>query len=297
MSKRASPAVIGGFVVAAIALLIAGIFLFGGARYFHDTIPVVVYFDGSVAGLRVGAPVKFRGIPIGTVKSMRIDVMGAVDDPEHITIPVLLDIDKDELEAYGIKDLGLMDRAKMNVLVARGLRAQLASESFVTGVLYVALDVRPGTPARLMNDPNYPEIPALRSPREAIPNKLEQMLTNLAEVDFAKLVGSAETTIQSANRLLSSPDLGRAVERLDELTKHVDDLASHLDAAGRELGPAATELRSAAASANKLLAPAGQVARQLDRTMHEIEVAARSVRRLGDQLGRDPGAIVRGGKQ
>jgi paraquat-inducible protein B len=297
MSKHASPAVIGGFVVAAFALLVTGILLFGGARYFHETVPVIVYFDGSVAGLRVGAPVKFRGITIGTVKSMRIDVMGAVDDPEHITIPVILEIDQDLLASHGVTGIDLNDRERWRTLVARGLRAQLASESFVTGVLYVALDVKPEMPARLMNDPDYPEIPTVRSLREAIPSKIEQVLTNIADVNFPKLASSMETTIASANTLLTSPDLARAVARLDEVTKQVSELTTNLNASARELGPAATELKSAAASASMLLAPAGEFARQLDRTLREIEVAARSARRLGDQLARDPGAIVRGGKQ
>lgn len=294
MSKHASPAVIGGFTLTACALLLAGIFVLGGARYFHDTAHVIVYFEGSVAGLRVGAPVKFRGIEIGTVKEMRISMSGAVRDPTRIRIPVLLEIDEDSLRAQGIPKTDLDDRAQLDILVAQGLRAELATESFVTGVLYVALDIKPETPAHRVHDPTYPEIPPIRSAREAIPADVNRVLANLAEVDFAGISESMRSTIDRADRLLASPDLARSLARLDQITKHVDQLVLHVDRTTRDLAP---ELEGAAAQARKAIGPDGQIARQLTRTLHEIEVAARSLRRLSDQLGRDPGAIVRGGSQ
>ncbi|HEX8110463.1 MAG TPA: MlaD family protein, partial [Kofleriaceae bacterium] len=169
MSKRASPANIGAFVVIALALLVTAILILGGGRLFRTTAAVIVYFDDSVGGLRVGAPVKFRGIEVGTVKDVRINMAGVALDPHHVLIPVVLEIDERQLRERGAPALDLRDPKQVQRLVDQGLRAELALESFVTGVRSVELDIRPGTPARLVHARTYPEIPPVQSPTQAIP--------------------------------------------------------------------------------------------------------------------------------
>jgi paraquat-inducible protein B len=180
--------------------------------------------------------------------------------------------------------------------VAQGLRAQLASESFVTGVMYVALDVRPDTPARLVRDPRYPEIPPVRSATEGITDKVDQVLTKLASIDFAELASSARTLVQHADDLVTAPGLTRALARLDTLQTHLDQLIQHVDATTGQLAPAIADLARASSSTSKMLAPEGHLATQIDATLRDLQLAVRSVRRLADQLSRDPGALVRGGR-
>ena len=70
MRKRASPTLIGAFVVGAVVLAVVAVGVFGSGRYFRKVYPYVVYFGGDVNGLKVGAPVKFRGIQVGDVRSI-----------------------------------------------------------------------------------------------------------------------------------------------------------------------------------------------------------------------------------
>jgi paraquat-inducible protein B len=295
MSKQASPAVIGGFVVAAVAIVLAAVFVLGGGTLFHKKVRVVVYFDGSVSGLRTGAAVKFRGIDIGSVKDIRINMPGVFRDPQHVRIPVLLEIDQDRLRSRGVEQVTL-DREHIRQLVQLGLRAQLETESIVTGVMYVAIDVRPGTPVVLSGRGKYPEIPSLPSLREELPGKVQDILTNLARVDLAKLAASATTTLDRANRLLEAPEIERAVTRLDSITQHADKLLVELDGLSHSLRPAVDNLGQTATAARNALTPAGPLASQLDATLQEIRNAARSLKRLSDHLDRDPGAVLRGGK-
>ena len=65
MGRKANPVIIGAFVVGAVALAVVGIVIFGSGRLFADTTPFVMYFTGSVDGLSVGSPVKFKGVEIG----------------------------------------------------------------------------------------------------------------------------------------------------------------------------------------------------------------------------------------
>jgi paraquat-inducible protein B len=295
MSKQPSPALIGGFVVAAVALVLVAVFVLGGGALFHEKARVVVYFDGSVAGLRIGAPVKFRGIDIGSVKDIRINMPGAMRDPRHVRIPVLLEIDQDRLRSRGVEEVEL-DREHVRQLVAMGLRAELATESLVTGVLYIAIDVRPETPIVLSGTGRYPEIPSVRSAREAIPGKVQDILTNLARVDFARLGDSLDRLVDRADRVLGSPELERAVNRLDAITAHADRLLVEVQGLSRNLRPVVSDLGQTATAARSALAPAGTLGTQLDATLREIQSAARSLRRLADHLDRDPGAVLRGGK-
>ena len=74
MSKKISPALIGAFVLGALVLLIVAVIAFGSGQLFRKTQEFVLYFDGSVNGLHVGAPVKFKGVEVGSVKDIRLEM-------------------------------------------------------------------------------------------------------------------------------------------------------------------------------------------------------------------------------
>jgi paraquat-inducible protein B len=293
MSKHASPAVIGTFVVTALALVVLTVLILSGGRLFRHTARVIVYFDSSVAGLRVGGPVKFRGIDVGTVKDLRINMTGAVRDPQHVRIPALLEIDEGRLSSQGVT-IDLDDQKQVQQLVGLGLRAELATESLVTGVRYVELDIKPNAPARLVHDRRYPEIPSLPSLTETLPDKVDQILTKLADLDVAGLARSMRATVDDAGELVRSPHLARAVANLDKITANLDRTVNQFATAAQDLRPAIAEAKDTVRSARKT---SERLSSQLDTTLHDVGDAARSLRRLADQLGRDPGALLRGGKQ
>ncbi|MGH6920998.1 MAG: MlaD family protein, partial [Geminicoccaceae bacterium] len=209
MSKQASPTLIGAFVVGAIALVVLGLLVFGSGRFFADRLTWVTYFPGSVKGLRVGAPVNFRGVRIGEVT--RIQVLFDEKDGSML-IPVVMEvvagqvtvidqIDGQRGEATGIEDL-----------IARGLRAQLQTDSLVTGLLSVDLDVYPDMPVeRVRIDgagfSDYPEVPAIPSRMEEleqslgavmqeIPGLLEDVRGLLTEVTTGTTAGNIDRILQ-----------------------------------------------------------------------------------------------------
>ena len=143
MGKRANPAIVGAFVVGAVVLAVVGVALFGSGRLFRTTYEYVMYFTGDVNGLKIGAPVKFKGVEIGRVQDILLNVsqMNVFDSsaPQaaagKVRIPVIIEIDQDALSEKGghIKP----DPKTLKLLIDRGLRGQMAMESFVTGLLYV----------------------------------------------------------------------------------------------------------------------------------------------------------------
>ncbi len=72
MAKEANKTLIGAFVLGAAALIVAGILLFGGGRFFKKSVKIVAYFDGSVKGLGVGSRVQLKGVTVGQVKDVRL---------------------------------------------------------------------------------------------------------------------------------------------------------------------------------------------------------------------------------
>lgn len=299
MSKRASPTLVGGFVIAGLTLALSMIILFGSGRWFRDTARVIVFFEGSVNGLRIGAPVKFRGIEIGSVSDIRINMSGALRDPRNVRIPVVLELDKKRLTAEGVERHDLDDATEIRALVHSGLRAELATESFVTNVRYVALDLKPDSPAVTQTELAlpFPEIPAVRGLIEQLPDKIDSMLARLSEVDVGGIARSVQATADNARDLLASPHLRRTLESMDTLVRNANRTVAALNDVASSLQPVAAELTETAKSTRQIVSPDGALANRVSGALRELEAAARSMRRLADHLNRDPGSLLRGGRQ
>lgn len=240
MSKPVNKAVLGGFVVAAIALFIAGVLVFGSGKFFKETVLRVMYFQGSVKGLNVGAPVLFRGVKIGSVKeiSLHWDL-----EKKQMDIPVVAEIEPNKFNVVG-GPLQTKDPAKQNrELIEQGLRAQLETQSFVTGQLLITLDFHPGTPVTLHKDAPYLEIPT-------IPTTLQQIEKTLEELPLKEMVEKLASAIDSLDKLVSSPELKESMASLDLLLKDVRKLVQNFD---RQVDPLASDLKGAIGDARKLM--------------------------------------------
>jgi len=313
MSRRVSPTLIGAFVLGAVLLSVAAVVLFGSGRYFRRTYRFVMYFGSSVNGLRVGAPVKFRGVEVGSVTDIRLPLER---DMEVGRIPVLIEIDPAKLTSRGATETVLTDPKVFNALIAHGLRAQLQLESFVTGVLFVSLDLFPGTPVTLARPPGshdyrYQEIPTQPASLEKARGALDQVLAKLAETDFKGLVDSARQAMSGVNQLVNSPDLKRTVGSLDEVTHRLGEAATNVSHLAARLDTNAAslsgDLRQTTVEARAVIKQAGDAIQrtevtindsptfyELDRTLQEVSAAARSLRLLTGYLERNPKALIFG---
>jgi phospholipid/cholesterol/gamma-HCH transport system substrate-binding protein len=153
--NRANPKVIGAFVVGAVALVVIGVLLLGGAQWLTQKRTFVAYFEGSVKGLNVGAPVEFQGVRVGSVTDIQLQFLTA---EKEFRIPVFIQIEPDKMTEVG-RRIELHGQL-LKPLVERGLRAQLEMQSIVTGQLAVQLGFHPDTPIRLVQlvmikYPNY----------------------------------------------------------------------------------------------------------------------------------------------
>ena len=288
MNKKISPAMIGAFVLGAVALIVIAILVFGSGRLFRQTRDFVLYFDNSVNGLRVGAPVKFKGVEVGSVKDIRLQLeQGA----EVNKIPVIIEIDLEKLTSRGATlDITVNREAFRKAIVDRGLRGQLAMESLVTGLLFVALDFFPGTPINLVQQENadnkYPEVPTLPTSLEQAKGAVDRILNKLDEIDFKELGANLQATLKGVNRTVNSPEiesvlrsLARVMPKVDEAVVNIRNLAGTTEDKVKVL---ADDLQHTSADARLALKQAGDALKQTEETMKRAEAAVTNIETLSD---------------
>jgi len=197
MSRKVNKTAIGVFVVGALILLMVAIVVFGSGNLFKQTNKFVLYFDGSVKGLSIGAPVVFRGVSIGTVKDISLIYDSKAGT---ITLPVIVEIEEDRIK--GAPSFGELGGDKK--MIALGLRGGLEVQSFLTGQLMISFDFYPDKPAKLRGIlKGYPELPTLPTSPDMF-----QTLQNLPIKEIAK---NLEATTQGINKLVNSSDIPRSL--------------------------------------------------------------------------------------
>lgn len=293
-SARGNPLLIGGFVVGAALLAALAAILFGSGRLFETRTRFVSYFDSSVQGLDVGAPVIFRGVQVGDVESI-----GAIIDQDtfQVAVPVYFELVRGSVTVRGVEEGGV---ANMGRLVEQaGLRAQLKTQSLITGKLYVGLDFHPEKPADLKGlDPDVPEIPTIPTALEEAESQVRALLARLEEMPIEELVESLASAAAGADRLLNKPELAQAVDRLNATLGETRALVATLDARVGGLADRADasleEIQRLAASLDALVKPGSPLEYQLMATLGELESAARSFRQLSDELSQQPESLLFG---
>ena len=258
-----------------------------------DTVIVtyVLVFKESVRGLPVGAPVDLRGVTVGEVTKINVEL-----DPhkKEFAMPVEVQFYPERLRARyrNNNDHGknMDSRTLLNAIIENGFRAQLRSSSLLTGQLYVALDFFPNAPPAKMNwsknPPEFPTIPASLEQLQAILMQIAQKIEKLPLEELAgdarKAVQSLDTTLKSADKMLRQVD-GTVVP---EVRTTLDDVRKTLD-----------EFRKAVGGAKQALSPDAPLQHDMRDAMRELSRAAQALRGLAEYLDRNPEALIRGKKE
>ncbi|MDQ1335261.1 MAG: hypothetical protein QG552_2211 [Thermodesulfobacteriota bacterium] len=218
MAKQASKTVIGVFVVSSIAMLIAGVIIFGSGDMFKKTMKFVMFFEDSVKGLSVGAPVIWHGVEVGSVSSV---VLKANTKKLTVDVPVVIEVDPSRMEIEGERINKPAENMKL--LIAKGLRARLALQSFVTGSSMIEVEFFPNTPVRLTGlDNRYPEIPTVRSPMDKLAQKLE-------DLPIEKIAGKLVDILDNLDKLLGDPEIEEIRHNLNAASQKLDRLLGNAD--------------------------------------------------------------------
>ena len=265
-------AVIGAFVVGAVALVVVGVIVFGGGKMFEETNRYIMFFEGSVKGLNIGAPVTFRGVKIGSVVDITLRANPVNMD---FRIPVVIEIEEDKVEET--TELRESDKEAVNKMIDLGLRARLDMQSMVTGQLLVNLEMLPDEPERLVGGQHqYQEIPTVPSSFERIAKKIE----NLPIDEIVNKVSSSLTALEA---LLNNPALTESVKHLSQATANAEDLTAKLD---QKITPLVDSFQRIADHADQLILNVNDqiqpLAGEARSTLKNANAAAESVRSAAD---------------
>jgi paraquat-inducible protein B len=312
MARRFSPRKVGIFVLAATALGVAAIIYLGSSRIFQSKVRFAVVFSQDIAGLEVDSPVKFRGVPVGRVASIHLSI-GSPEAPlRELFMPVIIELNPSRIREIGeTTDLG--NPAVVRTLVAHGLRARLALESFLSGRRYVDLDIvadapppePPPFPLRYPVIPVYlePSLMALQADAAKLMGKLQALDLEGLVVDLraaaagvARASGRLEDAGRGVPRTLESMDRALAAIRdaARALEKEVPSVAGDARGAMQRLAAAVDQMDATLREVKLSLSPGAPIPAQLEQTLREVGQAARSLRVLADSLERDPSQILRG---
>jgi len=267
-------AVIGAFVVGAVALVVAAVVIFGGSKMFRETERYVMFFDGSVKGLSIGAPVTFRGVKIGSVVDITLRA-----DPETLafSIPVVVDIDKDSVERTS--EIKLHGAEIIDRLVEKGLRAKLDLQSIITGQLLINLELMPDEPVKLSGVAHhYHEIPT-------VPTTFERIARKFEDLPIEKMVDEASAALKAIEAVVNDPALPEMVHRLNETSANLQELTAKLN---RRADPMAGSFQNIADQADESLerlnATFERIGRAVDAFAHLAEGAQPAVDSAGQVL-------------
>ncbi|SFU31270.1 PqiB family protein [Pseudoduganella namucuonensis] len=234
----------------------------------------VFYFDQSLRGLSPGAPIDFRGIVLGEVRSVGVEF-----DPakKSFRMPVTVDLYPARLGKRFQQALAAdPDKAGPAVLermVSRGLRAQLRTGNLLTGQLYIALDFFPNSPAVKLDVDQYPlEVPTIPNSLEELQTQLSSIARKLDKVPFDDIGNNLNATLKNANALFKQLD-----------AQVLPEMKSTLGAAKQTFG-----------AAEQILQKDSPVQSDLREALQQLTQTMQSLNALSDYLERHPESLLRG---
>ncbi|KPJ75878.1 MAG: hypothetical protein AMS19_13555 [Gemmatimonas sp. SG8_23] len=239
----------------------------------------LVYFDDSVSGLVSGSPVEFRGIKLGEVLEVDVELDRRTGD---IRIPVVIEIEPERL-GLTAAEIAEDDLGRMSTLVERGLRARLATGNILTGQKVVAFDFVAGAePAEIQIGSTYPVLPSARGGLEAITERVARIVDKVDRLPIESIGANLDEVLENlASTLATMQDLAGTAN---------SDLLPSLSAS---LG----KLESTLSSADSMISPDSAIASELERLMGDLAATARSLRSLAERLEEHPEELLRGKRE
>jgi len=324
MSIRANPTAIGAFLIGAAVIVVAGAAVLAGSTWFQRRSTFSSYFSESINGLEVGAPVKFQGVPVGTVTDILIQI-----DRQHKTfqVPVLYEVDLSKLRTVRGTFVDLADSTVRLAQIAEGLRTQLQMESIVTGQLYLELsyDTAAAPPVLEPRVTTWPELPTTPSLMAALGtgagsvvadviNVLFQVNKILGEIDMPEINAAVVATAQSVQRLVDAPEIRAALKQVPEVTAQVTrtmtaveklavttegavgPLAIQAERATAELASSLQAMRKTLAETQGLLSMDAGIGYEIQAVLASMKQAADALQLLATTLEQSPDILLRGKK-
>ncbi|MEE9194190.1 MAG: MlaD family protein [Thermodesulfobacteriota bacterium] len=264
MSSKANNFKIGLFILIGMIVTVIGIILFGGGKFFREKYTIETYFDQSVQGLDVGAPLIFYGVQIGDVNDIHFVFNDYKTNKQYVLVraniyPDLVRGGGGRRLADKYDDIGVF----LKELVKNGLRLELASQG-ITGVAFLNMvysepDKFPAFDIEWK--PEYPYIPSKPGTITIITEAIENL-----SVDMDKLVLELRESVKDANIAKISTDLDKLLNNLDRTSMNINTILE-----SEEVGSSLKHLSNTLANIDKSTTNLPQTLSELSKIMLNIK--------------------------
>ena len=333
MSKQVSPTLIGSFFLAALALVIIAVLMFGGGNYFEKKDQFVLFFhaENNLNGLNVGAPVKLEGVKIGEVKEVAL-----LFDEKTLEIikPVVIELDYENIlddetdEDFDPKVEGKEKELSVKNLVNKGLKAQLKSQSMLTGLLYIEFQFTPQDEVVMtgIDFRKLKELPTTTNATEDIKREAQKVVDRIGKLPLEEIVEDLAVNMHEIKVILTSQSLKENRQGVNQSIKEMEKLLINLNENftplmlnlngtmkdtrvvvqefSREIKPVLNSLEKTLNTATDLLSESQFAVRSFEelsspeaplwQALEALKEAAESTKNLTDTLERNPESIIYG---
>jgi paraquat-inducible protein B len=330
MSNPVNPYTIGLFMIGALMLLIVAVMIFGGGQMLKQKSEYVIYFDSALNGLNVGAPVTLQGVQVGTVKEISLELD---KNAARIIKPVVIQLDSEmvlDAEGKPFQAATTPEERKENAkrLIDAGLKAQLQTQSLLTGLLAVEFNFHPKDPVKLtgLHYKDLAELPAVPTTEDQIKNTADEILRKIRQLPLEEMVTDLSATLKAVRDIATSDELK---QNRQALTKTLDETEKLMATMNHNLSPLLNninitmsdtqtlvrqfthDMKPVLAATEKTLATANSVLLESKTSLGSVETlaapdaplwqslealreAAESTKELTDYLQRHPDSLIYG---
>ncbi len=333
MSKQVSPTLIGSFFLAALGLVIIAIMMFGGDNYFKKHHQFVLFFhtENNLNGLNVGAPVKLEGVQIGEVKEVAL----LLDEKTlEVIKPVVIELDysniinDDDIDENFESKEGEAHNKSVKSFIKKGLKAQLKTQSLLTGLLYIEFQFTPQDEL-VMSGKNFrdlPELPTTTNATEDLKREAQKVVNRIRKLPLEQIVEDLAVNMNEIKVILTSQSLKENRQGVNQSIKEMEKLLINLNENftplmlnlngtmkdtrvvvqefSREIKPVLNSLEKTLNTATDLLSESQFAVRSFEelsspeaplwQALEALKEAAESTKNLTDTLERNPESIIYG---
>jgi paraquat-inducible protein B len=330
MSKKANFFAVGVFVTTAAVLASFTVVIFGSGLLDKEMNTYLATFHGSANGLKAGSKVKAYGVEIGVVDEVLLHRLPGGDS---IVIPVLFSIDRNRVKGLFGEVIDEPKEVREASALAHGIHAKLATESLVTGMLYIDLSLEPHTEGYVLESERfaaYTSVPTVPTEIESLMRQMEVIVDNFAQTDIVGLVAQTEGVMVDLRQDLADIDfkgIGEDVKgivsetrgklnspEVEQLTRHFLQVAESLsrlgllfdqraegsidqfDASLGQLRSSLAQLETTSRNADAWLSPDSAMYEETAGALDRISDAATALNALIDYIDRNPNALITGRK-
>ncbi|WP_228124850.1 MlaD family protein [Candidatus Methylospira mobilis] len=319
MSKPVNPYSIGVFLVGALALAVIALLIFGGGQFLKTKEEYVIYFDSALNGLKIGAPVTLEGVQIGAVIEIALEFD---QQTTHIIKPVVIEINQELMlrsNGLSLQAASSTEESRRNVkqLIDAGLRAQLKTQSMLTGLLYVEFNFHRNDAIKLskFKYKNLEELPSVQSTEDKIMDTADEIMAKFRNLPIEAIANDLAATLKSFREIATSEDVKQDRAALNKTLLETEKLVSRMDLATNDIRTMVQQFtrdsRPVMIATEKTLDTAKSVLLEFNRSLYAMEAlaepdapllqsleelrgAAQSARNLTDYLEQHPEAIIFG---